>query len=417
MLPEQAGRAPVSMAPVATPASTTARPIARTRHQRTESLRSLRSQGSEGSSSSSLPTPGFPPTLQPGWVYQPPRPPSSGMSAALIPTAFLDLDFNFIRANRPFQQILCNDQDVRGRQLQDLVTSADGESFITLRGRLKGEREAREPAHMPPILQLGEDPIQGVMEDDIERLATGFSDQTYTWTRAGAGPHRETFPARVRLAKATAYFVVATLPSFRPVEMLPTQSTQSMVPPGFMVPPPRSQILPSQPPGSRPESQSAPPGPYLSQSTLPPATLQQPFVSPGQHPVQPRTYPSIQPYPQQPPPSYGVPPPRPPQQQQQQPTTPRLPTAEPPMQITPVTPLGAPSSGPPRHHHRQRSSMQLPPLGSGTPGSHAAGMPAMGSSSAAAEAQQAQQQQAASDDDEESPKKRRRMDISDVLQR
>ena len=380
------------------------RPIARTRHQRTESLRSLRSQTSEGSSGSSLPTPGYPPILQHGWAYQAPRRPSSGMPAPLIPTAFLDLDFNFIRANRPFQQILSNDQDVRGRQLQDLAAPMDGESFVNLRGRLKGERESREPAYMPPILQAGEDPIQGVMEDDIERLASGFFDQTYTWTRAAPGPHRESFPARVRLAKATAYFVVVTLPSFRPVEMLPPHPMTSVPPPGFMIPPPRAPTLPSQPSDPRIETQSAPPGPFYPQPGLLPGTPQQFFPSATNALQAARTYPAIQPHP----PGQAYPPTaqRPLQPQQQHPSTPRLPTAEPPMQITPLTPLTTAAAPRPQ----LAPSVQLPPL-TGTPGSRPAGP--VGE----VQREQQQQQQTQSDDDDESPKKRRRMDISDVLQR
>lgn len=385
--------APSHIAPFAA-GSSTARPIARTRHQRTESLRSLRSQTSDGSSGSSLPTPGFPPTLQPGWIYQPSRPPSSGMSAAIAPTAFLDLDFNVIRANRPFQQILSNDQDVRGKQLQDLVVAADGESFIALRARLKGERESREPAYMPPMLQSGEDPIRGVSEDDIERLAGGFSDQTYTWSRAVPGPQRETFPARVRLAKATAYFVVVTLPSFRPVDVLPPQSSATLPPPGFMIPPPRAPTLPGQSMESRTDTQTAPPRSYYP-SASPMAGVQQFAMIAGQ-PLQGRPYASIQPYPTGP--FLVGTPQRPP------PVTPRLPTAEPPMHVTPITPL----TTAPMLPSQRAPAMLLPPIAA-TPPSQVL-IPTAGSSGAA------EVQQGPSDDDEESPKKRRRMDISDVLQ-
>lgn len=398
---EQSAQTSAPMTPGA-PAAPAGRPIARTRHQRTESLRSLRSQTSDGSSGSSLPTPGYPPILQAGWTYPTSRPPSFGIPAHLTPTAFLDLDFNFIRANRPFQQILSNDQDVRGRQLQDVVAPADGESFMALRGRLKGERESREPAYMPPILPPGEDPIQGVMEDDAERLSSGFSDQTYTWTRAEPGPQRETFPARVRLAKATTYFVVVTLPSFRPVDMLPPAT--SLPPPGFIAAPPRIPTLPSQPSDPRIETQSAPPGPYYPQAGVLPGTPQ--FFPTVANPSLPnRSYPSIQPLQQ------GQPYP-PTAQQQQQPGTPRLPTAEPPMQITPITPLTAAVAPRPQ----LASSMQLPPL-TGTPGSRPAGPAIEAAGALQQQQQQRQQEQQPSDDEEESPRKRRRMDISDVLQR
>lgn len=393
MLPEQVGYAATPMTPVRAGLST-GRPIARTRHQRTESLRSLRSQTSEGSSGSSLPTPGYPPILQPGWVYPAPRPPSSGLSAAMVPTAFLDLDFNFIRANKPFKQILSNDQEIRGRQLQDVVVSADGEDFMTLRGRLKGEREAREPAYMPPMLTTGEDPIQGVMEDDVERLAAGFSDQTFTWTRAVHGPQRETFPARVRLAKTTAYFVVVTLPSFRPVEMLPPQPTTSLPSPGFMVPPPRTPILPSQPPDRRIGSQPVPPGPYYPYSRSVQGSQQS--NAPSGSAYQPRAYPNIQPQ------SSGqlYAPSAQGSQASSQPPTPRLPAVQAPMQNAPVVE---------RHQTPLAPAIQLPPLTRTLSGQMLA--------PATQPPDPATMHQPASDNEEESQRKRRRMDISDVLQR
>lgn len=370
----------------------TTRPFARSRHQRTESLRSLRSQASEGSSGSSIPTPNYPPILQPGWTYQAPGPPSSGLSATLVPTAFLDLDLHFIRANRPFKQILCNGQEVRGRRLDDVAAVVEGENLPALRGRMKSEREVREPAHMPPILQPGEDPIQDVGEDDIERLAAGSFDQTSTWTRAMPGAQRETFPARVRLAKATAYFVVVTLPSFRPVEMLPPQSATSLPPPGFMIPPPRAPFLasqPSDPAAAHHMSYQPHTGPFSGP--------RQPFPPPTQ-PFQGRSYPSIQPYPSTQP--YAGPPP----QRHPQPGTPRLPAAEPAMQITPMTPL----TNAPRQQAPLAPAIQLPPLASA-----AMSQPVV---SAPESANTSEPQPPHSDDDEESPRKRRRMDISDVLQ-
>lgn len=380
MVPEQSMRTPIPAAA----GPSTARPIAATRHRRTESLRSLRSQTSEGSSPAGIPTPGYaPPALQAPFSYFPPPPPA--LSAAEVPTAYLDMDFTFIKANRPFEQILANGQDVRGGQLSDVAASADNESFQGIRNGLRTEREAREPAYMPPILQAGQDPLFNVCEADVDRLTQGFRDQTYTWTRSQQGQSQEIFPARVRLAKADIYFVAITLPSFRPVTpQYPSPysastfaATPSQPNPGGFTP---------QRPGA---TQSAPPSfyyPYAPQAgQLPPEQM-------GGQPLAPaRTYPPYQPQPQQ---AYSPYPPRP------QPTTPRLPPPEQPTGVTPLMPRAmAPEAARP-----PQAALQLPPLG---------GAPAPPGASDVA----GQQGSSSEGEGEESPKKRRRMGIHDVLQR
>lgn len=373
------------------PRTTPGRPIARTRHQRTESLRSLRSQTSDGSSGSSLPTPSFPPVLQPAWMYQPPRPPSSGTFAAPVPTAYLDLDLNFIRANRPFQQIIANDEELSGRRLQDLVTSADAEPLSGIRGRLKAEREARDPAFMPPIIPMGEDPLYGVREDDLDRLSHGFSDHTYTWTRSVITLTNETFPARVRLAKAAAYFVIVTLPSFRPMEMLPPQPIAPASSPGYLIPPPRVPLLQGQLSQPRMEMQPSPHVPFpptgrpvsRQQATLGSSRYPQPFPAAQQfHPSQ--AYAANQPVAPQPP-------------------TSRFSVGEPPTSVPPATPLAASMRPPPQ----SMQGLQLPPLTE---------PPAQASSREQQRLGESEVPQRSSDDEgEQSPKKRRRMDINEVL--
>ena len=190
------------------------------RHGRTDSLRSLRSQANDGSSGMALQPPSsLPsmPSLQPSASYLRLHRPGPELSAAEIPTAYLNLDLSFLRANGPFQQILSPGQQVVGRRVSEVAVSVDSENFESISERLKAERDAREPAYMPPIMQAGYDPVQGVNDADVDRLTYGFSDRTYTWQRSLSAGGTERFPARVRLAKATSYFVVITLPSFRPM--------------------------------------------------------------------------------------------------------------------------------------------------------------------------------------------------------
>ena len=402
---------PVQSVQSATPAAagpSSSRPIAATRHRRTDSLRSLRSQTSEGSSSQGMQTPGYPPpTLQAPIAFQQPPPRGAGLFPADVPTAYLDLDFVFIRANRPFQHIMYGGQEVKGRQLREIVAPADPESFLSIRNRLRVEREAREPAYMPPIMQSGQDPLQGVLENDVDRLSQGFSDHTYTWTRAQSSPGVEHFPARVRLAKAVSYFVVVTLPSFRPV----AQALPPMSAPTFAVPPPSST-----PEGYAAHrqitTQSAPPSLYY-----PVQRVGRP--SPQQQPVS-HTYPPTQPamqYQQRH--SYAL------YQQRPPPTTPRLPVAEPPTETTPFTPRSATREV----MQRPGAAFQLPPLGgpSGAPpGPSTTRATETSAQHASGEQGEEEEEEEGEEEEEEdvgegerfrSPKKRRRMGIGDVLHR
>lgn len=354
-------------------AQTSSRPIATPRQRRADSLRSLRSQTSE---TSSLHTPGLPPStaLQSPFSY--PRPPSSfTLAPAEVPTAFLDVDLVFLRANQPFQQILGGGYDVKGRQLGEVAAPADNESFEAIRNRLRAEREVHEPNYMPPIAQSTQDPIQGVSETDIERLSYGFADSTYTWARSHAGSVGENFPARVRLAKTTSYFVVVTLPSFRPT---PALASSPVVPNPFSMSPLSSRGMQSAPP--------PPPGGYQAPSAITslPSSRRASF---GAH-----SYPSSQ---------LGTP---------FQPTAvPSIPQLRPPELAT------GQESCPPRSV--QREGMPPPPMGSHFPS--LSEPPAPTPLTTASERVEGHPPRTSSEEEEEdrSPKKRRRLGIEEVLQR
>ena len=398
MIPEQASRPTIPASPSQASSS---RPIAGARHQRGESFRSLRSQTSDDSPIWSATSSSYPPSavLQSPYSYQQPQPPAGMRLAYEVPTAVLDLDFIIIRANRPFEQIMVGGQALRGRHISEIAGSADSESFSSIRNRLRAEREAREPAYMPPILLSGQDPLQGFSDFEVDRFSHGFSDVQYTWTQTQMGPSAQTFPVRVRLAKAGIYFVVVTLPSFRPVDPTPMQPLA----PGYGGPLVLGPPLPA-PEGFGPRRQST------SQSTL--STGYFPFQSatgPTQHPIPTasqtataRTYP-----PPQPPTPYQQPPPYL-SQHLPAPATPRLPIAEPPTETTAFTPRSVPrevtqaTGGP--------ADLQLPPI---------ADSPAASGRSRAATMDSLINQASSEegDGDDRSPKKRRRMGIGDVLQR
>ncbi|RMY51750.1 hypothetical protein D0864_14366, partial [Hortaea werneckii] len=384
------------------------RPIAGVRHRRGESFRSLISQTSEGSPSYTASTPStyLPSVPRPSpYGAQLPSTPRSSQPTYEVATALLNLDFVIVRANRPFQQIMLPGQDLTGRQVADVAAPADDESFQAIRSHLRAEREARDPTYMPPIMQPGQDPVQDIPEAEAEQFTEGFQDHTYTWTHTRLGPASQQFPVRIRLAKAHSYFVVLTLPSFRPVE-----------PPPQPLAPMYSGPLALGPPLHQPDRFVAAPSP----APAPPRSTAQSTTAPGYMPFQGvMAPPPGQPY--HGPPQYG--PPRPyqtppstmpppdqlyPHYPHLAPASSRLPVAEPPIQPAAFTPRSMPREILPS---TRASALQLPPIiapgGSGGSGSVGGSQSQAGAEEGEGEEEQGMQ----------SPKKRRRVGIHDVLQR
>ncbi|OQO09342.1 hypothetical protein B0A48_04740 [Cryoendolithus antarcticus] len=198
------------------------RPMATPRHRRQESFRSIQSLTSEGSPSYGPPTPSYLPQshqpYQSALTYASPRSSAQSKLASEVPTALLDMNLVIMRANRAFQQIMAAGRELTQQRLTEIAAPADSESFIAIRDSLREERDGREPSYLPPILPSGETPISGVDDRDVERYTEGYRDRTHTWLQLQAAHGAaQTFPARIRLAKAATYFIVVTLPSFRPV--------------------------------------------------------------------------------------------------------------------------------------------------------------------------------------------------------
>ncbi|KAK4617509.1 hypothetical protein CLAFUW4_12239 [Fulvia fulva] len=395
---------------IASSADLTARPIASTKHRRHESFRSLRSQGSDGSGVASSPNYAYPPpptATQATFGFQNPYAPSFGAPTYEVPTAYLDLDLVFLKANAPFRQIILAGQEVVGRSLSDVAAPVDGETFQNICNHLRTERDARDPAYMPPINLPGQDPLQGATVEDIERYTRGFEDHTYTWTHTQLGVAAQRFPARVRLAKAHTYWIAITLPSFHPVEHMIAH------PSSFPPLQPLAPGLQSQPPDSYTSRRREPArsNPVAGFMPMPGSAvaLQRPPRIADQHTAPPRYHdPQSQPlyqpqqaYPSQPP---GAAP------------MPRLPVAEPPTETTAFTPRTTARELPIPHATSGRTIVQLPPLMS-TPGQNPT-ISAGGATSA--RPRELISQPVESDEGEETngqgrTRKRRRMGINDVL--
>lgn len=397
-----------STAPPLAPVDHHMRPIAATRPRRAESFRSLRSQGSEASGVATSPTYSNPrPTtnLQPRYGFQAPSAPNPSSRSYEVPTAYLDLDLIIVKANSPFRQIMLGGQEVVRRQLHEIAAPVDGQSFEIIRNRLRAEREAREPLYMPPLILPGHDPLFGALEVDVDQYTRGFDDHTYTWTQTRAGPAGQSFPARVRLAKASSYFVTVTLPSFRPVEPSPqppppvyARRQEAYSAPPRSAPPeasPRAGFVPypgsvlsAPPPASRTMQSIRRTPPHVYQS---PAQMSQPSPRPGYPPYQ--STPS---------------------------TASRLHVAEPPTETTAFTPRSA-TREPPQAVPVE-PSVQLPPiLGGGTPARRLSTV--AGPSDTRNVDTRARQGESSNEEEggtpsgsqQRSPRKRRRMDIDQVL--
>lgn len=311
-----------------------------------------------------------------------------------VPTAYFDLDLRVIRANAPFQTILTGGRDLVGQHLGNFAAPADGEDFHSIRDRLRVERETVEPAYMAPMVESGVDPLQQVFEGDVDRLSRSFSDRTYTWTRNQPGAPAELFPARVRLAKAGIYFIVVTLPSFRPSTTIPSPTPTQRSPTAVrnepfqgrrqagLPPPPPIPHFPGTNVGLFP-----PPEMSVFGRSPPMATYGLPQLASPYTPY--ANLPSTQ---QLPPPSPG----------------PRL-MAEPPRVSSAY--MGRPPSREP--DRSLQSPIHLPPLLGSTPDQP-------GPSSSMSEGGRSQQVTASEEDedgDQTSPRKRRRVvGIDDILQ-
>lgn len=380
---------------------------------------------SEESSTYGPPTPSFlprpPAPFQTPLTYQPPThlimsPPTEPE----IPTAFVDLDFVIIRANQSFRQIMADDHDLARSRLHEIAAPADSESFMAIRSRLRGEREAREPSFLPPIVSSGEDPLAGVADSDVESFTRGFSDHTYTWVQLKPGSRgAQTFPARVRLAKAATYFAVITLPSFRPMEPapLPPQTQHQASPPYAFGPP-----LPPSEEAMREHhrqtlTHSAPSSFYYPIEMAHP----QPRYLHRRPPSFSRTYPPPQ---IQYPPTFQQSQPHPQHFLPSQPILasslePRRPVTDSSAMSSPYVPTTA-MPAPPQGLARDT---QLPPISSSTtlpPTLGPSSMPPIHEPPSAATA--GAQRSSESDEDSEgrrlrSPRKRRRMGIDEVLQK
>lgn len=259
------------------PGPSSARPMARPGHRKTASLRTLAAfaseQGHQPSTGQGVSTReraysfgAAPPTGLPPPSRHPRLAPSPE-----VPIAFLDTDFVVLKANATFQRLFSWLQEIKGIRLSDIAKPLEGDSFQNARNRLREEREIREPAYLPPILQPRLDPVSGIgtTDHDVEEVTRGFGDHQFNWTFRLGGGVDQTLPVRMRLAKTSVYFVTLFLPPLPPQvaeQVIVPQPPPVMFPTRVAAPPPApfhgSPVMMEQQPGI-----SEPPSTYYMFST------------------------------------------------------------------------------------------------------------------------------------------------------
>ncbi|KAI5239983.1 hypothetical protein E4T42_08523 [Aureobasidium subglaciale] len=233
--------------------SPSARPMARPGHRKTASLRTLAAFAAEQSHQpltardSSTPMYGQDYSLasRPPTGYHPPTRHPRLAPSPEVPIAFLDTDFVVLKANATFQRLFSWLQEIRGMRLSDIAKPVEGDSFQSARNQLREEREIREPAYLPPILQPRLDPVSGIgiTDHDVEEVTRGFTDHQFAWTFRLGGGIDQMLPVRMRLAKSSVYFVTLFLPPLppqMPEQVIAPQSPPIMFPTRIIAPPPTS---------------------------------------------------------------------------------------------------------------------------------------------------------------------------------
>lgn len=141
-----------------------------------------------------------------------PRPWNTTIGPGFVtPIAFLDLDLTLLKVNSAFQTLIGH-REMRNTPLMEIARPSDNNGLQVARNVLRAEREAKEPAYLPPIFRPGLDPASGITENDIEEVTRRFDDHRFKWIFLLAGGIERSLDIRLRLGKTSHYFVVLFLP-------------------------------------------------------------------------------------------------------------------------------------------------------------------------------------------------------------
>jgi hypothetical protein len=127
--------------------------------------------------------------------------------------AFLNLDLRILKSTEQLRTLLADGGEVKNRLLEEFVDPTHHDTLRRLQNQLREERTQREPTFLPGIFpELQEQQaVQGVSEEDVDRITQGFADRSETWTIRLVHGRSEAFYASVRLARTSSYFAALIL--------------------------------------------------------------------------------------------------------------------------------------------------------------------------------------------------------------
>ncbi|KAI9770622.1 MAG: hypothetical protein M1840_003214 [Geoglossum simile] len=205
-----------------------------------------------------------------------PSTPERRMHPSGLAAAYLNMDLVIAKASGIFiDAVSPGVRDLVGRNLFDMIRTADREKLYRLKRQMQEERDAREPAYLPPIYGESEiQAIQGVHESDIASVTLGSHDRIEDLTFHLPDGRYSMFQVQLKLAKTSVFFAVLILPTssyqpgFQPPPPQSGQYRQPMIPSTYgqttslslYSQPSQIQTYPSGPPGVTP--------PYYSQRNL-----------------------------------------------------------------------------------------------------------------------------------------------------
>ncbi|KAF4554764.1 Hypothetical protein D9617_3g018320 [Elsinoe fawcettii] len=141
---------------------------------------------------------------------------SSRTNQPIVPTAWLDLDLNIIKADDNFARLFGNFQGLLNRRLPELGVPSTPDLFQTLRTRMRDERESKDPAYLPPIVIPGEDPLGPMENVNVAEATRGFDPLHYMLSYTFASGMNQTLATKFNLARTSRYFIIMSLPPLTP---------------------------------------------------------------------------------------------------------------------------------------------------------------------------------------------------------
>ena len=173
----------------------------------------------------------------------------SPSSAAQPPeyVAYLSLDMGFSRASEPFLDALGG---LRNRRLlEEVVVPSERDKVLGLKNRILTEQKQREPNYLPPILDRGDQILQGLGfgAADLSRFHLNHQDYLTFVTTDG---QPRVYPVRLGLAKEGSFFFVVLVLIFPRSVYSSTSQHDRNVAPSFYGQASATQANYSHPPGS-----------------------------------------------------------------------------------------------------------------------------------------------------------------------